>query len=70
MLVMKGGKRHLTDGIKLPHQEKIRTFREQETSKYLSILDTIRQVDMKEKIKKNISGELESYSRLKYLQYS
>ena len=26
MLVMKNGKRHLTDGMKLPNQEKIRTL--------------------------------------------
>ena len=29
--------------------------------------DTIRQVDMKEKIRKNILGELENYSRHNYL---
>ena len=28
MLVMKSGKRHLTDGIELPNQDKIRTFGE------------------------------------------
>ena len=36
MLVMKSGKRYLTDGIKLPNQEKIRTLREKETYKYLT----------------------------------
>ena len=54
----------------LPNQDKIRTLREKETYKYLGILevDTIKQVEMKEKIKKrNISGELESYSRQNYL---
>ena len=28
MLVMKNGKRHLTDGMELPNQEKIRTLGE------------------------------------------
>ena len=65
MLVMKSGKRHITDGMELPNQDKIRTIRENETYKYLGILeaDTIKQVEMKHKIQKNISGELESYSR-------
>ena len=54
MLIMKSGKRHLTDEMKLPNQNKIRTLGEKETNKYLGILeaDTIKQVDMKEKIKK------------------
>ena len=66
LLVMKSGKRHLTDGIEPPNQDKIRTLAENETYKYLGILeaDTIKQVGMKNKIqKKNISGELENYSR-------
>ena len=52
MLVMKSGKRHLTDGMKLPNQDKIKTLTENETYKYLGILeaDTIKQVEMKEKI--------------------
>ena len=54
MLVMKTGKRHLTDGMELPNQDKIRTHAENETYKYLGILeaDTIKQVEIKEKIKK------------------
>ena len=54
MLVMKSGKRHLTDGMELPNKDKIRTLGEEETYKYLSILeaDTIKQVEMKYKIKK------------------
>ena len=54
MLVMKSGKRHLTGGMKLPNHDKIRTLGEKETYKYLGILevDTVKQVDMKEKIKK------------------
>ena len=51
---MKSGKRHLTDGIELPNQDKIRTLAEKETYKYLGILeaDTIKQVEMKKKIQK------------------
>ena len=54
MLVMKSGKRHLTDGMDLPNQDKIRTLGEKETYKYLGILeaDTIKQVEMKDKIQK------------------
>ena len=53
MLVMKSVKRHLTDGMELPDQDKIRTLGEKETYKHLGILedDTINQVEMKEKIK-------------------
>ena len=51
---MKSGKQHLTDGIELPNQNKIRTLAENETYKYLGILeaDTIKQVEMKVKIQK------------------
>ena len=51
---MKSGKQHLTDGMELPNQDKIRTIGEKETYKYLGILDddTIKQVETKEKIKK------------------
>ena len=31
MLVMKSGKRHLTDGMELPNQDKIRTLWDKET---------------------------------------
>ena len=49
MLVMKSGKRHMTDGMELPNHDKIRTLGEN-----LGILeaDTIKQVEMKEKITK------------------
>ena len=40
MLVMKSGKRHMTDGIELPNQDKIRTLVEKETYKYLGIHQT------------------------------
>ena len=54
MLVMKSGKRNLTDGMELPNQDKIRALAENETYKYLGILevDTIKQVEMKDKIQK------------------
>ena len=63
MLVMKSGKRHLTDGMELPNKDKIRTLAENETYKYLGILeaDTIKQVEIKTKFKKNISGEQKNY---------
>ena len=54
VLLIKIGKRHLTGGMELPNQDKIRTLGEKETYEYLGILeaDTIKQVEMKEKIKK------------------
>ena len=47
LLVMKRGKRHLTDEIELPNQDKIRTLTENENYKYLGILeaDAIKQVE-------------------------
>ena len=54
MLVMKNGKRETTERIKLPNQENIRALEEKETYKYLGILefDTIKQAEMKEKVRK------------------
>ena len=54
MLVMKSGKRHMTDGIELPNHDKIRTLGENETFRYLVILetDTIKKVEIKDKIQK------------------
>ena len=54
MLVMKSGKRQLTDRMELPNKDKIKTLTENETYKYLGILEaeTIKQVEMKEKIHK------------------
>ena len=53
-IVMKSGKRHITDGLELPNQDKIRTLGENKTYKYLGILeaDTIKQVEMKDTIQK------------------
>ena len=64
---MKSGKWHLTDEMELPNQDKIRTLREKQA--YLGILEgnAIKQVEMKEKIRKNISVEPESYSLQNYL---
>ena len=51
---MRSGKQHMTDRIELPNQEKFRTLGEKETYKYLKIFeaDTIKQEEIKEKIKK------------------
>ena len=51
MQVIKSGKWHLTDGMELPNENKIRTLGENETYKYLGILEsgTVKQVEMKEK---------------------
>ena len=80
MLVMKSEKRGMTEGIKVPNQEKLRTLEEKKTYKYLGILeaDTIKQVEIKEKKLKRISPEnqkttrdqtrlQEPYQRNKYL---
>ena len=54
MLVRKSDKRSLTGRMELPNQDKIRTLGEKEIYKYLGILeaDIIKQVAIKEKIKK------------------
>ena len=64
MVVMKSGKRHMTEGIELPNQEKVRTLGKKETYKYLGILeaDSIKLVEIKKNLK-SISVESESYSR-------
>ena len=53
-VVMKSGKRHLTDEMELPNQDKIKTLAENETYKYFGNLeaDTSKQVQMKDKIQK------------------
>ena len=50
--IIRSSKLHITGGIYLSNQEKIRMFREKETYKYLGILeaDTIKQRERKEKI--------------------
>ena len=64
MIVMKSGKWQLTDWMELSNQDKIKTLAENETYKYLGILeaDTIKW-KWKKKFRKNISGELEDYLR-------
>ena len=59
MLIMKNWKRRMTEGMDLPNLEKIRTLEEKKMCKYLVILvvDTIKQVEMKEQIIKSISEE-------------
>ena len=54
MLVMKSGKWNLADGIEVTNQDKIKTHGENETYKYLGILeaDTIKEMDMKYTIQK------------------
>ena len=53
--VMKSGKQYLTNGMKLPNQDKIRMLREKETYGYLGIFEanTIKQVEMNEKNQKD-----------------
>ena len=52
--VMKSNKRHLTDGMELTNKDKIRTLAENKFYKCFGILeaDTIKQVEMKDKIQK------------------
>ena len=53
MLMMKSGKRHLTNRMELPNQDKIRTFGEKDTYHYFGIFeaDTNDHLEMKEKKK-------------------
>ena len=62
MLVMKSGK-HMTERVEQSYQVVIRTLGEKETYKYVEVLeaDIIKQVEMKEKIKKEYLRRL--YSR-------
>ena len=57
MLIMKRGKRYMTEGMELQNQGKIRTLGEKETYEDLRILEanTIKQGEMKEKNQKRIS---------------
>ena len=49
---MKNGKWSMMEGMELPKRKKIRTLEKKETYKYWEILevDTIKQLEMKEKI--------------------
>ena len=54
IVVMKSGKRNLTDEMELPNQDKIRMLGENENYKYMGFLeaDTIKQVETKDTIQK------------------
>ena len=54
LLIMRMGKRHMTEGIEI--KKKIRILGEKETYKYLGILeaDTNKQAEMKEKFENSI----------------
>ena len=53
MLAIKSGKQHMTEGMKIPNEERIRTIGEKETYKYLGIFSQVfegfLQVEIKEK---------------------
>ena len=72
MLIMRSGKRQMTEGIELPNQERIRTLGEKETYKYLGILeaDTVKSVEMKVKIKKEYLGRMRKLLETKLCQES
>ena len=64
---MKQRKRQITEGIELLNQERIWTpLGEKENYKYRSILeaDLTKQVQMKKKLRKNISDERENFQKL------
>ena len=66
MLVMKSGKRHLTDGMELRNQEKISTLGEKKTDKYLGDIGSWQHQTSKnerKKLRKSISEKPESYWR-------
>ena len=66
---MKSGKRHLTDGMELPNLDKIRTLGQKKPTNILASwkLTPSRKWDWKKKLRKNISGEPESYPRQNYV---
>ena len=70
MLVMKSSKRHMTDGMELPNHGRIRTLEENETYKYLGIMeaDTIKQVQMKDMIRNEYLRRTRKTTRDKTLQ--
>ena len=55
--------------MELPNQNKIRTLGEKESYKYLGILEanTLKQMEMKEKIKEEYLRELDTYWRHNYV---
>ena len=68
---MRSGKRKITEGIELPNQEMIRTLGEKENYEYLEKLevDTIKPVEMKEKIEKRVFQTNQKIFRKQILQH-
>ena len=67
MLIMKGGKRHITEGIDLPNREKIRTLGEKEILGNIGSGYRQTSRDERKNLKKSISGERESFSKQNYI---
>ena len=69
LLVIRSGKRHITEGVELPNQVVIGTLGEKETYKCLGILeaDTMKQQEMKENFFKRVSQKNQKISRDKTL---
>ena len=72
MLVMKSGKRHMTDGMELPNNDRIRTLEENETYKYLGILeaDTIKQLQENAKTTRDKTLQQKPHQTNKYLGWT
>ena len=70
ILIVRSGKQHMTEGIELPNQDKIRISVKNKTDKYLRIMetDTIKQVEMKEKLQKRILQKNEKTTRNQTVQ--
>ena len=68
MLIMKSGKREITEGTEVSNQERIRTLREKENYNYLGKLeaDTIKQAEMKEKIGKEYHKQTRKLLKSKF----
>ena len=66
MLIMKSGKRQMTEGIEQPNQEMIRKLEEKETFKYLGILE-VETLTHEELNNLNTSGEWENFFKLKHI---
>ena len=63
LLMMRSGKRQMTEGIELPNQEKFITFGEKGNYEYLGILE----VDTIKKFKRSASRKRENYSKPNYI---
>ena len=69
MLLMKCGKRHMTEGMELPNQKKLERSEKRKptnTWEYWK-LTSQNKLKLKKKLRKSISGEPENYSRQKYI---